>query len=280
MPAFDVTYWSWDLFGLAVGFSAAAIQKFWRGYVDRRAETWPVSYGRINRASVDSQDKSTKLKCYYTYKVGTESFVGSFQKKFESSDEANAWTDALDKKQVAVRYDPAHPARSQLREADLEPIVQSAAPFHSQQRPDTPAWQNTLALLGLALSVVGLAVTIVLLVDEFLGKSLPLTLAVWTGSLAWFVFFGGVALAAKDKRKIRQAPAWMKFLGYALLYYTIFVAVVPHPGARRNGQPDSTHSMGRFDARYLLFLYFGAFEAYYLRLQDRDEGAYGIGELR
>lgn len=256
------------------------MQRLWRNYLDRRSETWPISYGRIDRVSVNSEQKRTKFKCHYSYKVGTESFVGSFQKNFEVADEAEAWADALNKKQVAVRYDPSNSSRSQLREVDLEPLVQAAGRFRQARAEGLSSWQYMLAVAGLVLSMVGLGITVTMLMGEILGRTLvPLKVAVWTSSLAFIVFFGGLWTFGQGKKKARATPAWMKLVGYALFYYAVFVAVVPSHGARppNPGQ----HHEGFRDARYLLFLYFSAFEWCYVQLQGRDESVpfSGMGEL-
>jgi hypothetical protein len=280
MTAIDFKYWSWDLFGLVVAFSVAAAQKMWRGYLDRRSETWPISYGRIGRVSVDSQNKGTKVRCTYSYSVGAERFTGQFQKKFEDSEEGSAWADAVDKKQVAVRYDPGNPSRSQLREADLEPLIQAAAPFRPTRHEELSDWQHTLAVVGLVLSSAGLAITAAMLLGEILGRTLvPVKVAVWTGSIAFFVFFAGLWMFGQGRKKARPAPAWMKFLGYALLYYAVFVAVAPAHGV---GHDSTRYHQGFRDARYFLFLYFSAFDWCYAQLQGRDESMShaGVGELR
>jgi hypothetical protein len=281
MNAIDFKYWSWDLFGLAVGFSIAAVQKVWRGYLDRRSETWPITYGRISRVSVDSHDKGTKVRCTYTYSVGTERFTGQFQKEFEDSEEGTAWANAVDKKQVAVRYDPSNSSRSQLREADIEPLIQAAAPFRQARREELSDWQHMLAVVGLVLSIVGLGITAAMLLGEMLGRTLiPVKVAVWTGSIAFVVFFAGMWMFGQGKKKARRSPAWMKFLGYALFYYAVFVAVAPAHGARHDDA--ARYHQGFRDARYFLFLYFSAFEWCYAQAHRNDENMspVGIGELR
>jgi len=71
----------------------------------------------------------------------------------------------------------------------------------------------------------------------------------------------------------------MKYLGYALFYYAVFVAVVPAHGA---GHDSTRFHPGFGDARYFLFLNFSAFEWCYTQLQGRDESMLhaGVGELR
>lgn len=282
MMAFEFKDWSWDLVGFVAAFAAAAAQKLWRGYLDRRSETWPISYGRIDRANVDSDKKTAKITCYYTYSVGTEKFVGQFKMNFDTSNEAEAWVDALNKKQVAVHYDPGKPERSRLRQIDLAPIVQAAAPLRPARAEPIPAWRHALALAGLLLSGAGLVISIGMLLGELTGKALvPMQVAVYTASFAYFVFLGGIWIFQQDKRKARATSAWMKFLGYALLYYAIFAAIIPHGAGHE--PPQGIARRHKFqDARYLLFLYFSAFEACYGQLRGEDENPMraGIGELR
>jgi hypothetical protein len=283
MTPLNFRYWNGDLIGLAMGLAAAALQKIWRSYLDRRSETWPVVYGRIDRVEVDadSDHKRNKLKCFYSYKVGSETFVASFQKVFESANEAEAWAAALAKKQVAVRYDPDKPSRSRLREVDLVPLVQAAAPFQPAYIEELPGWQRAVAVAGLVLSVVGLGITVAMLVGDLLGKSVvPLKVAVWTGGFAFVQFFGGLWISkqTQNRRRTQALPAWMKFLGYAFLYYAILAAAIT-----RFGSGSAGHHHGVFyDARYLLFLYFSAFEWWYAQLCGNDYGIpyAGIGELR
>jgi hypothetical protein len=278
---FSFRYWNSDLIGLALGLAAAGLQKIWRSYLDRRSETWLVVYGRIDRVSVDadSDHKRNKWKCFYSYKVSDQTFVASFHKVFESADEAETWAEALAKRQVAVRYDPEKPSRSRLREVDLVPLVQAAAPFRPAYIEELPGWQRAVAVAGLTLSIVGLSITVAMLIGEILDKAVvPLKVAVWTGGLAFVLFFGGLwSRQTQSRRRTRALPAWMKFLGYAFLYYAILAAVVPGFGGGTAGR----HRGPFYDARYLLFLYFSAFEWWYAQLRRNDDGIphAGIGEL-
>jgi len=264
MASFDFKSINSDVLGLAFAVVMAAAQKFWRGYQDRRAETWPISYGRIDRISVDTEHKRVKFKCYYTYRVGTESFVGSFEKTFEDRDEAYAWQDALQKKQVAVRYDPDKPGRSQLRESDLEPIVQAAAPaFQIEMGNQASGIRVFAAKVCFVVCAVGLAITLSMIIEEYSGIELvPPRIASITGWAAVPVFFLGTWIGGKDKLSAKM-PGWMKFLGYALLYYALFAAFLS-PARHSKNQ----HAV--WDPRYELFLYFSALEACYLRLHHSD----------
>jgi len=273
MASFDFRSVNSDVLGLAFAVLMAAAQKTWRGYRERRADTWPISYGRIDRVTLDAEHKSVKFKCYYTYRVGEESFVGSFRKTFEDPEEGRAWQDALEKKQVAVRYDPEKPSRSQLRESELEPIVRSAAPvIPSHVANESGGIKVSAARLCSVVCAIGLAVTVVMIVEEYSGRTvIAPRIAFWTGWAALPMWFLGLWIGGKDKLSART-PAWMKFLGYALLYYAVISAFLyPHGLKERRaywGEP-----------RYQLFLYFSALECCYLRLQHKrraDQQGYGV----
>lgn len=258
-----------DLVGLVAASAIAGFQRFWKARRDQRAETWPISYGRIDRVSVDTDSQRSKFKCYYTYRVGSESFVGSFEKTFSDADEAHTWASALDRQQVPVRYDPSAPDRSRLREADLPPIVQTA-PLHS---PGTPAFGTSgpdrlLISALLVVSLLGLALSVTSLIQEFTGKTLvPLTVAQWAGYCAFPIFM--IAMWLRKARKSTKAPEWMKYLNYALLYYAVFSTILPSAP----NQGHFIHGWNAIDARYNLFLYFSAFEWCYASLPEGEANA-------
>ena len=262
MTLFGFRRWPGDLVALAIGLTIAGLQGFLRTRRDRRAETWPVSYGRIDRISVDSDEQRGKLKCYYTYRVGSKSFVGSFQKTFEDSDQAHLWADALQKKQVAVHYDPSKPSGSQLREADLRPIALAAAPSRMTGAQTTPirGWERLAALGVLILSVLGLAVSVATLIEELTRRTLvsPAT-ALCAGISAYPVFLA--ATWFHWKRKSAKGRPWMKYLDYALLYCAAFATILPTHSAHHRAT----------DTPYQLVLYFTAFKWCYTFLPETDE---------
>jgi hypothetical protein len=270
----DFAQWKWDLVGLIGAFVLAAAQKGWRKYQQQRSETWPISYGQILVASVEEKKKATLLTLDYSYRVGGETYTGAFKKNFDSPAEAQTWAEALDNKQVAVRYDAGQPSRSQLPETDLEPTVRASAPFQAanlENAPELPGWERLLVSLGFLMALAGLTGTIVLWAGGIVGKRL-----LPAGSSS-FLNAGGFVLLAfagllhwrDSKRQSRAAPEWMKYLGSALLYYAIFsVAIVPSQNSGRDHRPGApaqqeSHHGGD---RYQLFLYFTALEWCYERL--------------
>jgi hypothetical protein len=198
MASFDFRSVNSDVLGLILAFVLAGAQKIWRGYQERRTETWPIAYGRSDRVTLDTERKKVKWKCYYTYRVGQENFVGSFRRDFEDPDEAEEWQEALQKKQIAVRYDPENPSRSQLRESDLEPIVRSAAP---QLRSYTASLSSGVKVIAARVcSVVcalGLAVNVARLLEEYIGRALVApgvaSAASWAALPVFFLGYGSEA---------------------------------------------------------------------------------------
>jgi Protein of unknown function (DUF3592) len=271
MADLKFTHWNGDLLGLAGGLAVAGMQKFWHDYQQRRSEGWAVTYGQIKRVDVDSEQNRTKLKCYYTYRVAAESFTGSFKKTFRDVDEATTWAEGLDQKQVAVRYDPGNPERSQLLESDLEPVVRAAGAFRAVHPEEgaLSAWERLLVTAGLVIATLGVAVSVAMLAGEITGKMLvPSIVATYLGVGGFFVFSIGLWARRDGKRRASTAPSWMKYLGYAIFYYAVFSTVVfpSHPLA-----PGAVRHHPYFDARYELFLYFSALEWCYARLRAGED---------
>ncbi len=270
----DFAQWKWELGSLIGAFVLAAAQKGWRKYQQRRSETWPISHGRILVASIEEKKNETLLTLDYNYRMGGEAYTGSFKKKFDNPAEAQAWAEALDNKQVAVRYDAGQPSRSQLPETDLEPMVRASAPFHAanlENTPELPGWERLLVSLGFLMALAGLAGSIVLLAEGIVGRRL-----LPAGSSS-FLNAGGFVLLAfagllhwrDSKRQSRAAPEWMKYLGSALLYYAVFsVAIVPSQNSGRDNRSKAPAQQGtrHSESRYQLLLYFTALEWCYERL--------------
>jgi hypothetical protein len=119
---------------------------------------------------------------------------------------------------------------------------------------------------------LGLAVNVARLLEEYIGRALVAPGVASAASWAALpVFFLGLRIGGKDNLSART-PGWMKYLGYALLYYALFssfLAAARHSGDRRTA---------RGDVRYQLFLYFSALECCYLRLHQKERTAqeYGV----
>jgi hypothetical protein len=272
--ALDFARWKWDLVSLIGAFALATAQKGWREYQQRRSETWPISYGHILVASIEGKKNETLLTLDYNYRVGGEAYTGSFKKTFDSPAEAQTWAEALDQKQVAVRYDSLQPSRSQLPETDLEPMVRASAPFQAENLDNArelPGWERLLVSLGFLMALAGLAGTVVSLAERIFERQLLPAGSSSVLNTGGFVLlaFAGLLHWRDSKRQSRVAPEWMKYLGHALFYYAIFsVAIIPSQNSGRDHRPGAPARQESRHAgdNYQLFLYFTALEWCYERL--------------
>jgi len=254
---------------LAVALALAAIQKGWRSYRMAQSQTWPVTYGRILRSEASEKNKALRLKLFYSYRVGEESYQSEFEKKFREQTEAQLWADALREKQFPVHFDSEKPARSQLWDSDLVPIVLSFSPpdrasFHPAK--PFPAGERLLVTSGVAVALAGCGLTLIELFSRLAGKawiSRPLSMALAVGG---FVMAGLAGLESKRAAIRRAAPEWMAFTLHALFYFAILSLVFfPLGKASRKGSRETR------DVSYQILFYFGAFETFYLRLKDAEE---------
>ena len=95
--------WLWNLLPLAAGIAVATMQKAWTSYQSHRGESWPISYGRVLSTQVETQNKVATLRVPYSYRIGNESYGGTFKKVFRDSDEADGWKNALAGPSVMIR---------------------------------------------------------------------------------------------------------------------------------------------------------------------------------
>jgi hypothetical protein len=258
-----------ELAAFAAALVLAAIQKGWRSFRLTQSQTWPVTYGRILRSEASDKNKTLRLKVFYSYRFGEESYQGEFEKKFRDEAEAQWWADALREKQIPVHYDPEKPTRSQLWESDLVPIVQSFPPPDRAAIHHTkpfPAWERLLVTSGVAVALTGCVLSLVELVGRLASRawiSHPLSMVLAVGA---FVIAGLAALESKRATIRRAAPEWMAFTLHALMYFAI-LSFVFFPLGKASGKG----SRETRDVSYQILFYFGAFETFYLRLKDAEE---------
>jgi hypothetical protein len=262
--------WEWDVLSLATAVAVAIVPKMWRSYRSRASETWPISYGRILSVSINVQERRTELKAAYSYRVGDQSYGGTFKEAFADGDEAEAWEKALPGQQVPVHYDSNRPSRSRLTESDLQTIAQAFAPPVPAQTGEIGelAWrERLLCQLGFLVALAGFAASLAELVSENMGKP-PLghgahsLLSLGAFAVMFFSLWEG---RRGGKRSWRTLPGWMKYLGYVVLLYTIFSAL-PFLAHRSGRDQRIRHTTP--DVSYQLAMYFGAVELLYARLKS------------
>ncbi len=261
--------WFRDVLPLAAAVALATIQKIWSSHQRRQLESWPIAYGLITSAEGDIQANTAILKLHYSYRVANERYSGSFNKVFEDSREMYAWKDALSGKQVSVRYNSNHPARSRLSETDLQPIVQAFVPALSPPTHDQEPltwWRRVACQFGLGFGIVAFGACVLQLVSEQVGKpllgrsayALLTAAAVPFGAISFFIGYG------KTKDTWRAVPSWMKFLGFVVLYYSMFAILPILPHSKRSQRARETGK----DISYQLAVYFGTIEVFYARLRS------------
>lgn len=268
----DASGWRWEVVGFVGSLVLAGLTRAVRSYQRRRSETWPISFGHILGASAEEKDKQILLKAPFSYRVDSESYGGTFKKTFVDIDEANAWAEALRGKQVAVRYDPNKPSRSQVWESDLQTIVQASGFSASSHRPEPaelPGWERVMVTLGFVLALFGTVFAIGMVIAAVAGRPLaPHTLMYSNLGAFALLILAGLEGWKGGKGVAHTAPEWMKYLGYAVLYYTIFSSVLL-PRIRTNpaSAPQRTQRESAVrSANFQLLIYFGALEAFYGRL--------------
>jgi hypothetical protein len=279
----DSPSWQWEVGGLALSLGAAALTKVVREYQRRRSETWPTSHGRIASASVEESESQVKLKADYTYSVGSESYAGKFKKNFTDVDEANAWAEALDGMQVAIRYDPDKPSRSRIWESDLQPIVQASAGWRPpREAPALPGREELIVYLGLAVAVVGTLFATAQLAAAIMGRPHHRPMGMFNIGIVALGIFAALEGWRGGKKIMHAAPEWMKYFGYAIVFYTAFgTLLLPrlHPSPKNDPQRIRQEEAIR-DANFQLLIYFGALETLYARVsaaRRREELGVGAG---
>ncbi len=260
------TFGQWQeiaIFGVALGL--AAIQKLWTGWRTSRTQTWPITYGQIVSSEASKSDQNFILKVHYKYRIDGEPYSGEFKKKFEDMDQAELWADALRDKQIAVHYDPRKLRRSQLRESDLIPIVQSFPPRISHETKPKPTWERLLMIAGMGIGIAGCALSTIQLLAELAGKTwIPhgLANALTVGSM--LMLFLAAYFARRGRR--RAPPEWMAFASHAMFYLTLLSFLLFPAGKMRERTAAPIRAFS-----YQFLFYFGAFEACYLRVQTEQQ---------
>jgi hypothetical protein len=262
--------WLGDLLPLVIAIVGATLPKAWHSHRDRRGENWPVTYGRILRASVKQEQTETVLKLAYSYRLREETYVGTYQRPVNNDSNVGPLDKILPGTQIPVHYNPVQPWRSQLLEADLHPIVQSLAPTisaSSEKVESLPWWKQLWLQFGLMLAVLGFAACLVETISEKMGRPLLSHSAYGLILAAAFpvTLFGLWAGRDQTKRTWRAVPEWMKYMGYVVLFYT---ALVPLIG---NKLPNRRTSPGDRDGTYQLAVYFGAVEVLCGRLRRASQ---------
>jgi len=231
----------------------------WRWLRRKRAAGWPVADGRIESVEVNKPNFSftTKRGYYvaelgYSYSVAGTLNSGRYKRDFATEREANEFVRDLNEKALVVHYDSARPSSSVLLEPDIEVLLQNRAPASasddSEAANSIPDWLRPFIWLFVALSAIGLVVSLWVHLGAVMGRSVsPLF---WILHVGIFVVWLPAVLVAqrlvgnvnrKDFWKVilKGSPDWMRymvytFFTYALVNFLLFMGKAPSGGSGMN----------------------------------------------
>ncbi|HTV60922.1 MAG TPA: DUF3592 domain-containing protein [Verrucomicrobiae bacterium] len=123
----DPRTWPW-FFYVWLGLTALGfLKKPWDKLQRRRKESWPITTGQIDSATISSvtrrNSESFEVKLEYSYQPAGDIERGVYKRKFHSVEEAAGFGRELDRKPVVVHYNPNKPSSSMLSESSVESLL-------------------------------------------------------------------------------------------------------------------------------------------------------------
>ena len=237
-------------------------------------ELKPKTFLGLRLSNSDSSVFNAEIT--YSYLAGGNSYSGIKRREFADEQEAWEFLRDLEGKPVEVHYNPRKPAASWLSESSLQILLQTrppAPPASSIGFTDLiPKWTVPFLWFFAALSLLGLVLSLFVHIQALFGKAMPLEYwALHAGIfVVWFpAVFVGQRRTGKRARKdpwkavLQGAPAWMRYMTFAFLYYAVgnfllFMANVPD---KHSGSPTSVELRG-FSGHWMAF-YSAAFAILY-----------------
>jgi Protein of unknown function (DUF3592) len=148
----QMKYWGYTIAVAAVIF-AAYILSTWLRYASQRSKsrTWPAAPATIEGATVGFVSRGIGVKVpavyfNYRYSLGDRNYTGLFLLSGGSNMQLKTIKDRFTRKQISVRYDPAHPSVSVLDALPADDTVgfkASQNPFWLRQAP-VPSIEETI----------------------------------------------------------------------------------------------------------------------------------------
>lgn len=224
-----------------LALATSGLRAAWHAYQHRQSEHWPTSYGTCKLTEVTSKNDKFRLQLQYSYNVPGERFTlgGTFEKDFNTEDEAQRWTEALREQTIPVRYNPAKPASSVLWDSELENVVAgnpvSSKPTALSHHP-LESWERMFFPGLILLSATGLVVSLVIHIAALAGTALVSMVGFFTlHAASILLFFPAVKASTQQGRPqsltvaIKSWPEWLRIPAYVFFYYAIlnfFLCVV------------------------------------------------------
>jgi hypothetical protein len=140
-------YWGYAI-ALAAFIFAAYILSTWLRYASQRSKSraWPVAPATVGFVSRGIGVKIPAVYFNYRYSVGDRNYTGLFLLSGGSNMQLKTVKDRFTRKQISVRYDPAHTGVSLIDPLPVDDLVgfkPSQNPFWLRQAP-VPSIEETI----------------------------------------------------------------------------------------------------------------------------------------
>lgn len=249
-----------------------------------RAAEWPITQGRIDFTYVRSSGSRKSIlfiaEIDYLYEIEGRNYKGKYEREFYIEPEAKEFIRDLRGKSVSVSYNPRNLAASTLTNEAIGSLLNLRSPVLEEARSqpfmlEPPGWSKLLLWPFIALSVIGLALSLWVHLGALAGRLVApesLFFALHIGAIALTIPAMFIAqkrvgnLRRKDLWKVilSGAPDWVRYMvygfgAYAIVNFLIFMLHAPPNGT--SGPP--TPEEWRGFSGHWMFFYTSCFSIFY-----------------
>jgi hypothetical protein len=291
----DPTTWPW-IGGTAILLAWSAIT-VWRWWLRQRVQEWPTTRGQIESATVGekkilgtSGGSSAKFQAElnYSYIFEGQHYRGRYRKVVDSEPEGWEFVRDLESRTVMVSYNPRNPAKSALTQDAVTALLNQRPPGDETgfKVSDLPNWMKPLLWPMLALSVVGMALSLWVHLGAIIGKEgVPESLVAPLVTVMYVVWFSGVFVAQKRignlnrknfwKLVLQGSPDWLRFAVYGFIAYAVlmFLLFLPQTATGNRGSDTLRDSWQRtaVSSAYWMVLFFSGLAIFYSAATARND---------
>jgi hypothetical protein len=266
----DPTTWPWFVYVWLAMLLAGWAKPIWRWLERRQASSWPTAQGRVESVSVKPKKQflvsttprgrapAFTAELAYSYSVEGQYYSGHYERELGSEGEGWEFVRDLQGKTVIVSYNPRNAAKSTVSEESVATLLNTRPPAPEGgafQAPvsDGPGWVKPLLWPFVALSIIGLALSLWVHIGALAGRKVAPEAFFWMLHMGIFVVWIPAVVVAqrrvgsmsrKDFWKVilRGSPDWMRhmvygFLGYAVINFLLFMIQAPTGGSGANPPP-------------------------------------------
>ncbi|HEV2463904.1 MAG TPA: DUF3592 domain-containing protein [Acidobacteriaceae bacterium] len=284
---FHPSRWPWFVYVWvlwAAGILGARWRKpFQRWFRRTRASEWPTAPGRIDFTYVRSTGSRRSISLIaeldYSYAAEGQNFSGKYEREFYIEPEAREFVRELQGKSVSVSYNPRKLASSTLTNDAVKSLLNLRVPVPEVLRLepfalDTPGWSKPLLWPLMALSLIGLILSLWVHIGALAGRRVAPEALFFILHIGIFALWLPAILIAqkrignlqrKDfwKAVTSGAPEWIRYTVYgfgiyALVNFAIFMVHAPPDGTSGPLTPEmwrgfSGHWMVFYSAAFAIF---------------------------